>query len=202
VELLFAAGMAYTLFVRPLSHLSNEFIRRTFSEFGEVVDVHIPRTFGSKKRQSYGYVKYDDKHAAARAIDALNDKTLNGHVLSVVWADQSAKTPEEMAEKRRQRREEREKSGDYATREPRELREPAERREIPLREQFFTAVDYPPGIGEEFTPLYQKNLPPVGQRRQFFSWVYVGPDVREKILRDELEKQAYLDQKRRSAGDL
>jgi hypothetical protein len=195
--------MTYCLFVRPLSHLSIEFIRRTFSEFGDVIDIHIPRTFTSKKRQDFGYVKYDDKHAAARAIDALNEQPLNGHILKVVWADQEAKTPEEMAERRRARREERQQAREDGDAEEHDSRprEPREKREIPLHEQFFTAVDYPPGIGDEFTPVYQRNLPPVGQRRQFFSWVYVAPETRERILRDELEKQQYLEHKRQAQDE-
>jgi RNA recognition motif-containing protein len=191
--------MTFTLYVHPLSHLSNECIRRTFSEFGEVIDVHVPRTFATKKRQSFGYIKYRDKHAAARAISALHGKSLFGHIMEVVWADQSAKTPEEMAERKRRRREEWLRRQEEDGQPPPPLPAPRqERRDVPLHEKFFTAVDYPEGVGDEFTPLYQKNLPPVGQRKQFFSWVYVPDEQREKILKEELEKQ--IAKKRRRSG--
>jgi RNA recognition motif-containing protein len=187
--------MTFTLYIHPLSHLSNESIRRTFSEFGEVIDVHVPRTFESKKRQSFGYIKYRDKHAAARAINALHGKPLFGHVMEVVWADRSAKTPEEMAERKRMRHEERarryEEEGQPLPPAPRQ-----EHREVPLHEKFFTAVDYPEAIGDDFTPLYQRNLPPVGQRKQFFSWVYVTDEQKEKILREELEKEMATEKRR------
>jgi RNA recognition motif-containing protein len=185
--------MTYTLFIRPVSHLSKDTISRTFSEYGEVCDIHIPRTFQTKKRQSFGYVKYTDKHAAARAIDALHDKPLLGKVMSVVWADQAPKTPEEMVERKRARREvtQRPRDEDDEDERPRaRLRErDVERRSLPLHEQFFTAVDYPEGVGVEYTPIYQKNLPPVGQRRQFFSWVFITEEQKAKILREELERQ-------------
>ena len=69
------------------------------------------------------------------------------------------------------------------------------RKDVPLHEQFFTAVDYPPGIGEEFTPVYQRNLPPIGMRRQFFSWIFIPEDVKEKILREDQERDAHRSMK-------
>jgi RNA recognition motif-containing protein len=185
--------MAYTLFIRPVSHLSNDTIQRVFSDYGEVADVHVPRTYKTKRRQTYGYVKYSDKHAAARAIDALHDKELLGKVMMVVWADQAPKTPEEMIEKKRERHQaferQREEGGEEDPQRERLRERDVEKRSLPLHEQFFTAVDYPEGIGEEYTPVYQKNLPPVGQRKQFFSWVFVTEEQKARILRDEFERQ-------------
>jgi RNA recognition motif-containing protein len=189
--------MAYTLYVRPLSHLSKEFIDRAFSEFGDVMDIHIPRTFKTKRRREFGYVKYHDKHAAARAIEALNGKSLNGHVMTVTWTDQTPKTPEQMAEKKKQRREEWLREHEHDGEPMSSEKNVRQTKDIPLSEMFFTAVDYPEGIGEEFTPIYQRNVPPVGQRRQFLSWVYVSPEQIERILKSELEKQAHIEGKRR-----
>jgi RNA recognition motif-containing protein len=205
--------MTYTLFVRPVSHLSNDTIRRTFSEFGEVIDVHVPRTFKTKKRQPYCYVKYNDKHAAARAVSALHDQTLLGKQMSVMWADEAPKTPEEMIERKRQRREallkqqedggappehprDRDRDRDRDSDRDRERDRERDRPPLPLHAQFFTAVDYPEGIGEEFTPIYQRNLPPVGQRRHFFSWVCVTEEQKARILREELERQLHSERRR------
>lgn len=182
--------MTYTLFVRPLNHLSDDFIKRLFSEHGRVLDVHIPRSFPTKKRQGFGYIKYDDKHAAARAINALHGTVVNGHSIEVVWADQNRKTPEEMEERKRQKKEEWLKSNPLEL-EKRGTEKNRTRKDVPLHEQFFTAVDYPPGIGEEFTPVYQRNLPPIGMRRQFFSWIFIPEDVKEKILKEEQEKELH-----------
>lgn len=179
--------MTFTVFCRPVNHLSDEFLRQTFSDFGRVTDIHTPRTYHTKKRQGFCYIKFADKHAAARAIEALNGRPLNGHIMEVVWSDNSRKTPEEMVEQKRQRREERRRQieeGSYIEPPP----VPKSMKDRPLHEQYFTAVDYPPGIGTEFTPIYQRNVPPIGQRRQFFSWVYVPESVRERILADEAAK--------------
>ena len=181
--------MTYMLFCRPVNHLSDEFIRQTFSEFGRVTDIHTPRSYKTKKRQGFCYVKFSDKHAAARAIDALHGRPLNGHVMEVVWADNNPKTPEQMIELKKKRREERLRQMDANLDDDmREGYKPM--KDLPFHEQFFTAVDYPPGVGVDFTPIYQRNLPPVGKRRLFFSWVYIPESVRQRIIDEEARKNA------------
>lgn len=182
--------MTFSLYVSPLSHVSQSLIKQTFSEFGEVVDVYIPRSYKTKKRLTYGYIKYSDKHCAARAIEALNGKDLNGHMISVAWAECNAKTPEEMMEKRRQFDIEREPREPLPIEEIERRRSKKARTEGPLHLKYFTAVDYPPGIGEKYTPVYQRNLPPVGERRHFFSWFYISPEQKERIIKEELDYQA------------
>ncbi|OHS99313.1 hypothetical protein TRFO_34287 [Tritrichomonas foetus] len=188
--------MTYTLYVKPVNHISKHFMEETFAEFGEVHDIYIPRAYKTKRRSNFGYVKYDDKHAAARAIEGLNQKILNGHEMTVEWAEYNPKTPEEMAEKFKILKEERERR--RAARPPisedelQYLRNKRKKPDGPLHLKYFTVVDYPPGIGKAYTPVYQLDLPPVGQRRTFFSWVYVPQEQIEKILKEEVAKQEYL----------
>lgn len=188
--------MTYTLFVKPVNHISKKFLEEVFSEFGKINDIYIPRRYKTKQRSNFGYVKYDDKHAAARAIEALNEKNLNGQIMDVEWAEYSAKTPEEMMEKKQRMKEEREKRrAALPPIDEKELEYKRNKRrkpEGPLHLKYFTAVDYPPGIGKKYTPIYQIDLPPVGQRRTFFSWVYVPPEQVEKILKEEAAKEAFI----------
>ena len=195
--------MSFTVFVKPVNHMSRNFMENIFSEFGEIQDIYIPRTYNTKRRQNYAYVKFDDKHAAARAISSLDNKEVNGRVLSVQWAEFSPKTPEEMKEKNQQLKAEWEKKkAELPPISPEELeyKRNKKRKAVgPLHKQYFTAVDYPPGIGLKYTPVYQINLPPVGQRRTFFSWVYVPKEQIEKILKEEALKQGYIKKQKEAA---
>ena len=195
--------MTFTIFVKPISHLSRNFIEATFSEFGEVQDIYIPRKYNSKQRQNYAYVKFNDKHAAGRSVKELNQKEVNGRVLTVQWAEFPAKTPEEMKEKHLQLMTEwQKKKAELPPISPEELeyKRNKKRKPVgPLYKQYFTAVDYPPGIGIKYTPVYQINLPPVGQRRTFFSWVYVPKEQIEKVLKEEALKQGYIKQREEAA---
>lgn len=201
--------MTYTLYVRPVNHVSKKFLEEIFSEFGKINDIYIPRKYKTKQRSNYGYVKYDDKHAAARAIEALNEKVLNGQVMDVQWAEFNPKTPEEMMEKKQRIKEEREKRrAALPPIDEKELEYKRNKRrkpEGPLHAKYFTAVDYPPGIGKKFTPIYQIDLPPVGQRRTFFSWVDVPPEQIQKVLEEEEAKEAFrkkiAEEKARAAQD-
>ncbi|KAH0786226.1 serine/arginine-rich splicing factor 10-like [Histomonas meleagridis] len=183
--------MTFTLYVKPVSHISQFFIRDLFSQYGEVVDIHIPRDHKTKKRLNFAYIKYNDIHAAERAVKDLDEKVINNRKMEVQWATEKEKTPEEMIEKRKRyeaEREERLASLPPMTDEVRRKLLKRKKAEGPIYNRYFTAVDYPPGIGEEFTPIYQRGLPPVGQRRQFFSWVYVPPDQVLEILKNHKKR--------------
>lgn len=181
--------MSFTLFVKPISHISQNFIYDLFSEYGEVKDIYIPREYKTKRRSNFAYVKYADKHSAARAITNLNEKVINNHAIEVQWAEDKPKTPQEMIEKKEKyinEKRERMKSMPMISEEELERKRKKHRRpDGPLHNRYFTAVDYPEGVGEEFTPIFQRGLPPVGRRRQFFSWVYVPQDQVQKILKEE-----------------
>lgn len=196
--------MSFTLFVKPISHLSQNFIADLFSEYGEVQDIYIPREFRTKRRANFAYVKYSDKHSAARAIEGLAGRIVNSRAIDVQWAEEKPKTPQEMIEKRERIASERRAAPPalpLLSEEEIERRRKRRRRpDGPLHNRYFTAVDYPDGIGEEFTPLFQRGLPPVGRRRQFFSWVYVPPEQVQKILKEE-RARAERERQRSAAHD-
>lgn len=182
----------YTLYVRPVSHVSKDFLQNTFSEFGSVKDVYIPKDFKTQRRRGFAYIKYDSKYAAELAINKLNGKTLNGKEISVTWSLEKSKTPEEMEQIREEKARERESK-------PKEMRyTPEEHEEYlksknplnrPFHERYYTAVDYPPGVGEEYTPIYQRGLKPVGERKTFFTWAYVPEERIKKILEDAKKRE-------------
>lgn len=196
--------MTYTLYVKPVNHVSKKFLEDIFSEFGKINDIYIPRKYKTKQRSNFGYVKYDDKHAAARAIEALNEKILNGQVMEVQWAEFNPKTPEEMMEKKMKMKEERERRrAALPPIDEKELEYKRNKRrkpEGPLHMKYFTAVDYPPGIGLKYTPIYQRDLPPIGQRKTFFSWVDVPPEVVERVLKEEAAKEAFFKKREEEAA--
>jgi len=182
--------MTYCLYARPVNHISLEYLKSLFQEFGEVEDVYIPRMFKTKRRRHFGYVKFNDKHAAARAIEGLDNKEINGRIFSVKWSEHTSKTPEQMVEMRERRIAEKENRPKKYTEEEFDfLQKTKLKKEGSFFERYFTAVDYPKGVGEEFTPIYQLNLPPVGERKTFFSWVYIPPERIEKIKADHLMRE-------------
>lgn len=180
--------MSYTLFVKPVNHVSIPYLEEKFSEFGQVLDVYIPKKYKTRQRQNFGYVKFDDAHAAARAIEALNEKEINGKIVNVEWAQEEAKTPEDMiAKKELQRQEWLEKRSELPPEELERVKSRKKRPEGPFYKRYFTAVDYPPGIGEKYTSPFQRGLPPPGQRKTFFHWEYVSPEQIQQILKNEEE---------------
>ena len=184
--------MTYTLFVRPVTHVSEEFLRSTFSEFGEVKDIYIPRDFRTQRRRGFAYIKYISKFAAEVAIDKLNGKTLNGKEITVTWSSEKSKTPDEMEQKKEERAKEREnkpKEMRYTPEEHEEYLKMRAHSKAPFHERYYTAVDYPRGVGEEFTPIYQRGLKPVGERKTFFTWAYVPEERIKKILEDEKKRE-------------
>lgn len=198
--------MTFSLYVTPVHHLSLSRMKSIFSEFGPVADIYIPKDYDTKKRQNFGYVKYEDKHNAASAIESINDEMVDGHIMKVTWANSPQKTSEQMVEQKKIWREEREKTSvpkDQLT--PEQLQKHELRRKFkegPFRNRWFTAVDYPQGIGEQYTPLFQRGLPPVGKRRLFFTWIYVSPEQKAQILKNDMEKTAFLAKKKAETEEL
>lgn len=196
--------MTYTLFVRPVNHVSQNHLSSLFKEYGEVMDIYIPRSHQSYKRKVFAYVKYDDKFAASRAIDGLDGKTINGKPIFVTWSTQMGKLPEEMEAQRIQREEARKKgenkSGFSEIERIRYLARESNRNGT-IQEKYFTIVDYPPGVGEEFTPVFQRGLKPVGFRKTYFSWVYIPDSKVQQIIEGEKRHEACVARDARKAQE-
>ena len=189
----------YTLFVHPVTQVSEETLRRTFVQYGDVEDVYIPRDFKTKKRRDFAYIKFSSKYCASRAIEQLDNTELNGKVISVSWSKEKSKTPDEMQAIRDQRKKEKEeregaKPMKYTPEEYQKIQEEKAKGK-PFHEKYFTVVNYPPGVGLDYTPEYQKGLKPVGERKTFYSWVYVPEEkIREILMKDkqhEYDKQKW-----------
>lgn len=186
--------MTYVVFVKPITHLSPTALQAAFERFGEVKDVHIPKDYVTQRRRPFAYVKFADKHAAAQAIEALNDKPLSGKVVQVCWSSEESKTPEEMElinQERQRRKEERNKESWQTPEEHDHFMKMKHQPEGSVYERYFTVVDYPPGVGEEFTPVSQRGLRPVGERKQFYSWIYISEEKKKQILEDYHRKESF-----------
>lgn len=78
-------------------------VRARFAEFGNVLDVYLPRDYYSGDIRGFGYVQYADESAAAAAIKALDGKRVDDRVISVEWARGDRKSPREMRSRDRKR---------------------------------------------------------------------------------------------------
>ena len=181
---------SYTLFVRPVTQVSEETLKKAFSQYGDVDDIYIPRDFKTKRRRDFAYIKFSSKYSASSAIEHLDNTDLNGKVISVTWSKEKSKTPDEMQAQRDQRRKEKEekegpKQMPYTPEEYQKMQE-EKLKNKPFHERYFTVVNYPPGVGLDYTPEYQKGLKPVGERKTFYSWVYVPEEkIREILMKDK-----------------
>ena len=191
----------YTLFVRPVNQASEETLRKTFSQFGEVEDIYIPRDYVSKRRRPFAYIKYTSKFAASDAIEKLNNTELNGKVISVVWSEEKSKTPQEMVTMKEQKRKERQEELRYTPEEHQKFLE-EKNRQKELYEKYFTVVNYPYGVGEAYTPEYQKGLKPVGERKTFYSWVYLPEEKIIEVLQAEKQHEHEFYEKKKAVENL
>ena len=179
--------MTYVLYVRPVSHVSKETLYRTFSRYGEVTDVYIPVDFKTQKRRDFAYIKFNTKYSASKAIEELNQTEVNGKEIFVEMSKEVRKTPEEMrALKEARAKDKEERPGEDKVNKEEEIKqEKKEEKNLEFHKRYFTACDYPPGVGEEFIPLFQRGLKPPGQRKMFYSWVYVPEEKIKRILEIE-----------------
>lgn len=75
--------------VRNLSFKCKEDdIRKFFSQFGQVTEVHIPTKLEGKRKRSlgFGFVQFSSVFEAAKAIKEANMKEIAGRPVAVDWA--------------------------------------------------------------------------------------------------------------------
>jgi len=63
--------------------VSGEELEKMFSEFGEVVSANVITDRETGRSRGFGFVEMGDEAAAAKAIEALNGKDMNGRALTV-----------------------------------------------------------------------------------------------------------------------
>ncbi|XP_039016511.1 serine/arginine-rich SC35-like splicing factor SCL30 isoform X1 [Hibiscus syriacus] len=80
-----------------------EELRIPFERFGLVRDVYIPKDFHTGTPRGFAFVQFVDPYDAAEAQWRMNGKIFGGREISVVFAAENRKRPEEMQHKERLR---------------------------------------------------------------------------------------------------
>ncbi|GLJ29788.1 hypothetical protein SUGI_0588340 [Cryptomeria japonica] len=92
------------LLVRNIARQTRpEDLRIPFEKFGMVKDVYLPRNYYSGEPRGFGFVKYANPDDAAEAKHYMNHQVINGREISIVFAEENRKNPDEMRLKSRKR---------------------------------------------------------------------------------------------------
>ncbi|XBI71557.1 hypothetical protein VPH35_065750 [Triticum aestivum] len=85
------------LLVRNISLTARlEDIRGPFEQFGPIKDVYLPRNFHTKELRGFGFVKFRHPEDAAYAKQEMNHQVICGREITIVFAEENRKTPQEM----------------------------------------------------------------------------------------------------------
>ncbi|KAG2540558.1 serine/arginine-rich SC35-like splicing factor SCL28 isoform X4 [Panicum virgatum] len=85
------------LLIRNISLTTRpEDIRVPFEEFSPVKDVYLPRNFHTRELRGFGFVKFRYPEDAAVAKQEMNHQVIGGREISIVYAEENRKTPQEM----------------------------------------------------------------------------------------------------------
>ncbi|KAK1393224.1 serine/arginine-rich SC35-like splicing factor SCL33 [Heracleum sosnowskyi] len=86
-----------SLLVRNLRHdCRPEDLRRPFGEFGPLKDVYLPRDYYSGEPRGFGFVQYVYPEDAEDAKYHMDSQVFLGRELTVVFAEENRKKPQEM----------------------------------------------------------------------------------------------------------
>eukprot|EP00250_Pteridium_aquilinum_P008004 c17598_g1_i2 orf=334-1350(-) len=80
-----------------------EDLRAPFKRFGQLRDVYLPRDYYTGEPRGFGFVQYLDPLDAEEAQYHMNRQILYGRELTVIFAEENRKKPNEMRSKERQR---------------------------------------------------------------------------------------------------
>ncbi|KAL1814212.1 hypothetical protein ACET3Z_024277 [Daucus carota] len=93
-----------SLLVRNLRHdCRPEDLRRPFGEFGPLKDVYLPRDYYSGEPRGFGFVQYVHPADAEEAKYHMDGQVFLGRELTVVFAEENRKKPQEMRARERVR---------------------------------------------------------------------------------------------------
>ncbi|KAJ6771063.1 SERINE/ARGININE RICH SPLICING FACTOR [Salix koriyanagi] len=85
------------LLIRNLSlDARPEDLRGPFEKFGPLKDIYLPRNYHTREPRGFGFVKYRYGEDAAEAKRQMNHKSIGGREISIVFAEENRKTPQEM----------------------------------------------------------------------------------------------------------
>eukprot|EP00250_Pteridium_aquilinum_P001890 c12099_g1_i1 orf=212-1210(+) len=80
-----------------------EEIRSEFEHYGRIRDVYLPKDFHSGEPRGFGFVQFLDAHDASEAKRHMDRAIFKGREISVVFAEENRKRPDEMRVKERSR---------------------------------------------------------------------------------------------------
>ena len=81
------AHSSYIFIASLVYSLTESDLLAIFSQFGEIVDLHLVRGRDSGASKGFAFLAYEDVRSSVLAIDNMNGFTLNGRVLRVDHAD-------------------------------------------------------------------------------------------------------------------
>ncbi|XP_042446886.1 serine/arginine-rich SC35-like splicing factor SCL28 isoform X1 [Zingiber officinale] len=73
-----------------------EDLRIPFERFGPVKDVYLPKNYYTGEPRGFGFVKFRYAEDAAVAKQHMNRQIIGGREISIVYAEENRKTPQEM----------------------------------------------------------------------------------------------------------
>ncbi|KAG6482412.1 hypothetical protein ZIOFF_059043 [Zingiber officinale] len=73
-----------------------EDLRIPFERFGPVKDVYLPKNYYTGEPRGFGFVKFRHAEDAAVAKQHMNRQIIGGREISIVYAEENRKTPQEM----------------------------------------------------------------------------------------------------------
>ncbi|WVZ66793.1 hypothetical protein U9M48_015965 [Paspalum notatum var. saurae] len=73
-----------------------EDLRRPFGQFGRLKDIYLPRDYYTGEPRGFGFVQYYDPEDAADAKYYLDGQVVLGRQITVVFAEENRKKPQEM----------------------------------------------------------------------------------------------------------
>ncbi|KAH9327330.1 hypothetical protein KI387_007508, partial [Taxus chinensis] len=78
-----------------------EDLRRPFGRFGPLKDIYLPRDYYTGEPRGFGFVQYMDPADAAEAKYYMDRQNLHGREITVVFAEERRKQPDDMRRKER-----------------------------------------------------------------------------------------------------
>ncbi|GFZ06055.1 RNA-binding (RRM/RBD/RNP motifs) family protein [Actinidia rufa] len=67
-----------------LSYSTNEnFLRKEFSNFGQIAEVKVVTDVSTKKSKGYAFIQYTDHDDAMQALESMDHQVLNGRMIFV-----------------------------------------------------------------------------------------------------------------------
>ncbi|GBG65131.1 hypothetical protein CBR_g49492 [Chara braunii] len=93
-----------SLLVRNVSRdIRPEDLRIPFEHFGPVKDVYLPKDYYTGEPRGFGFVQFMEPEHAVDAQYHMDKKVVGGREITVVFAEESRKKPQEMRKKERSR---------------------------------------------------------------------------------------------------